>query len=360
MLLYILFSFLLIVSLIFVNGNRKTQLSVVLFFSFVVFVLTGTRWEYGGDWDNYYLYFNESAKFKLDELVFEPGYSILSFCVKNIFDSFVVLQFCMAGIIFYTINKSIKALSLVPILSYMVFFAMENGGLNYVRTTVATCIIIYSYTYVVKGELRHFLITVLLAMSIHFSAFVAFPLYWAYHNKVSYKKYIIIGLVCVGVFYVIGKTFLSGFSLFGSYVEAKLDRYIAAGATEENFGNTWSIEAALINHVVKKGALFLFIFLFCRKALKNDSVFRGLTNIYIIATIYYCSVVPITIQFARTSGYMDGVEIFLYGFVYKYIPRKKWKLVFLLVAIVMNIIRIRGHIDVNNPLIYNYHNVLFY
>ena len=99
--------------------------------------------------------------------------------------------------------------------------------------------------------------------------------------------------------------------------------------------------------------------MYCREALKQDTLFRGITNVYIAGTIFYCSVVPIAMQFGRMAGYMDGVEMFLIPLIYKYIPKNSNKLIFIFLVISMNFIRINGHLDPNNPLIYNYHWILF-
>lgn len=342
-----------------VNGSRNQQLKVFLAISAIVFLLTATRWEYGGDWDNYLGYFQNIRKLDFDEVSMEPGWVLLSYILKKLTDSYVAFQFVMAGIIFFCIFKSIKHFSVAPILTYLVFFAVENGAINYVRTAVATCIIIYSYIYVSERKLLRFLAVIGLACSIHFSAFLAFPLYWIYGLKISYPKYIILGTCVIAFFYVFGKVFLSDFSFLGPYVQYKLDKYISGQEAGEYYGGNVTVEMAIINHIIKKLFIFAFLFLFCTKELVENLIFRGLTNIYVAGTIFYCSVVPIALQFARTSGYYDGVEMFICAYIYKTINKKEMRLLFLILVIIMNFIRLRGHLDPTNPLIYNYHNVLF-
>ena len=126
-----------------VNGSRNQQLKVFLAISAIVFLLTATRWEYGGDWDNYLGYFQNIRKLDFDEVSMEPGWVLLSYILKKLTDSYVAFQFVMAGIIFFCIFKSIKHFSVAPILTYLVFFAVENGAINYVRTAVATYIFLY-------------------------------------------------------------------------------------------------------------------------------------------------------------------------------------------------------------------------
>lgn len=358
-LLYTLFCILVILVLLYIKRNRYQQLNIVWCVCFVVFILTGTRWEYGGDWDQYLSFFQNIKELSFDDVSVERGWVLLSYIIKRTTDSYVLFQFVIAGIIFFCIFKSIKHLSVAPLLSYLVFFAVENGAINYVRTAVATCIIIYSYIYISERKLLKFLIIVGLACTIHFSAFLAFPLYWIYGLKIKYPIYILIGASIIAVFYVAGKAFLSDFSTFGPYVQYKLSRYMEAQESGEYFGGNMTAEMAMINHVIKKSFVFLFLFLYCKKEIAVDKVFRGLTNMYIAGTIFYCSVIPIALQFARTSGYFDCVEIFICAYIFKTIKRRNMKLLFLFLIILINFVRLHGHLDPQNPLIYNYHNVLF-
>lgn len=358
-LLYTLFCILVILVILNIKRNRYQQLIIVWCICLVVFILTGTRWEYGGDWDTYYGYFKQLKELRFDDTGFEAGWVVLSYLIKNATHSYVAFQLVIAGVIFFCIYKSIKHLSPVPVLTYFVFFAIENGAINYVRTAFVTCIIIYSYIYISERKLIKFLIIVGLACTIHFSAFLAIPLYWIYDLKISYPKYIIMGTCVIAVFYISGKVFLSDFSILGPYVQYKLDKYISAQEAGEYYGGNVTVEMAMINHIIKKSFIFFFLFLYCRKALVENLIFRGLTNIYVAGTIFYCSVVPIALQFARTSGYYDGVEMFICAYIYKAINKKEMRLLFLILVIIMNFIRLRGHLDPSNPLIYNYHNVLF-
>lgn len=342
-----------------INRNRNQQLRILWCVCLVVFILTGTRWNYGGDWDNYYGYFQQIKELRFDDSSFEFGWVILSYLIKNLINSYVVFQLVVAGIIFFCIYKGIKHLSPLPILSYFLFFSIENGAINYVRTGFATCIIIYSYIYISERKLLKFLTVVGLACTIHFSAFLAFPLYWIYGMKIKYPIYILIGVSVITVFYVIGKAFLSDLSFLGPYVQYKLDKYISGQEAGEYYGGNVTVEMAMINHVIKKSFVFLFLFLYCKKEIAVDKVFRGLTNMYIAGTIFYCSVIPIALQFARTSGYFDGVEIFICAYIFKTIKRRDMKLLFLFLIILMNFVRLHGHLDPQNPFIYNYHNVLF-
>jgi len=316
------------------------------------------RWNFGGDWDTYYDYFTSIKELDFKSS-FEFGWVVLSYLVKITTNSYTLFQFLIAGIFFFCIANSIKKLSVLPLLSYMIYFATNHGGINYVRTGVATCIIIYSLIYAEEKNIKKYLIACFFAFSIHFSAFVALPIYWIYNNTISYKRYFYVFIVVVAFFYFSGKIFLSEFNYLGPYVQYKLDKYISAQEAGEYFGSTISVETAMVNYIFKKSFIFIFLLLYCRKSLEQDKMFRGLTNVYIAGTVFYCSVVPIAMQFGRMAGYMDGTEMFLVPLIYKYIQKSSNKKVFIFLVIVVNFIRIKGHLDPNNPLIYDYHWILF-
>ena len=359
MVLFILFIFICVISTLCIRQNPKIQYKIVFLYCFISFIFTGLRWNYGGDWDTYYNYFKNIKSLCFDDSSFEFGWIILSYTIKTIFNSYTLFQFFIASVIFFCIYTSIKKLSAVPLLSYFVYFAIDHGGINYVRTVIATCLIIYSLVYAKERKIIKYMLIWFCAFSIHFSSFIALPIYWIYNNTISFKKYIAVSFACISFFYISGKVFLSDFSLLGPYVQYKLDKYISAQESEEYFGSNITVEMAMMNYMIKKSFIFLFLFIYCKKALQNDYVFRGVTNVFIVGTAFYCSVVPIAMQFGRMSGYMDGSEIFIVPFIYKYIQSRIIKNIFLFLTILMNFIRINGHLDPDNPLIYNYHWVLF-
>lgn len=359
MLLLILFFIIVLFTLTNIHSSYRRQLLLVFFFCLVSFALTGLRWNYGGDWDNYYDYFESIKDLDFRYTSFEFGWVILSYIVKVASNSYTLFQFLVAGFFFFCITSSIKKLSVLPLLSYLIYFATSNGGISYVRTVFATCIILYSLVFAEKKDIKRYLITWFLAFSIHFSSFIALPIFWIYNNSISYRKYFLVFIACASFFYLNGKMFLSDFGLLGPYVQYKLDKYISAQEAGEYFGGSMTIETAMINYIIKKSFVFIFLFTYCREALKQDSLFRGITNVYIAGTIFYCSVVPIAMQFGRMAGYMDGVEMFLVPLIYKYIQKSSNKLIFITSVIIMNFVRIKGHLDPNNPLIYDYHWILF-
>ncbi len=94
-----------------INGDRRTQLIFVWGFCFICFILTGTRWHFGGDWSSYLNYFNETKTldFNRSEFQADYGWILLTWAVKTICPSYIVFQFLMAIIIFL---QPIKALNI--------------------------------------------------------------------------------------------------------------------------------------------------------------------------------------------------------------------------------------------------------
>lgn len=359
MLSYVIFIFCIALTLAFINAPSKRQNQIIFILCFVCFLLTGFRWEFGGDWEVYYSYFQKINSFALDEGSFEYGWVILSFVVKKLCASYIVFQFLMAAIIFFCIHQSFKKISVVPVLSFMIYFAIMQGGIDYVRSTIATIIIIYSYTYVVEKRLYAFLMMVIFAGAIHASAYIAFPIYWIYHNRLRYRYYFVLFVVCVGLFMTIAKDMLLDFPYLGTWIQYRLFEYINGQENGNLYGGIISVEDAIVNCILKNSVTFLFLFLYCRKAIKTNNILRGLTNVYVAGTILYCSMVPLSIQFARMTGYMSATEIFLYPYIYQNIQKRPNRLLFLLVTISINIYRIAGHLSPELPLGYYYHCVLF-
>jgi len=361
MFLFGLYSIYILFTLFSINNSRKQQLQIVFVLCLLTFFFTGTRWEFGGDWDSYYGYFNsiKSLDFNGNSFQMDYGWVFFSYLIKTIFSSYVAFQFFIAGIIFFSIYNGIKSLSYVPILSYLIYFSMQNGGIGYVRTTVAATVFLYSYKFVAKKQLVPFLVTALFAASIHFAAIVAIPIYWVYWNHAKYYKYLIVFILSTSTFYVFGRLFISDVSFLGPFLEYKISNYSSLQESGQGAAETVSLEAAMLSHIVKKSVTFYLLIVLCRKYYATDTFLRGMTNVYIAGSIFYCSLAPLSLQFSRMSPLMDSVEIYLYAYIYSKLHNRQGKL-FLLVAIIfMGFIRMRGHI-LPDPLYYNYHNILFY
>ena len=360
MFLFIFWGVCVILTILNKDKGRKQQLLVTFILCLAAFFFTGTRWNFGGDWQSYYDYFRgiKNLDFHGDAFELDFGFVFFNYLINTIISSYVAFQFLMASIIFFCVYKGIRNLSLVPILSYMIFFSMQNGGIGYVRTTVAACIFLYAYTFVAKKQLVPYLITALFAASIHFSSIVVLPIYWVYWNRSKYSKYLVVFFVSTILFYVFGKLFVSDVSFLGPFLEYKIGNYTSLQESGEGTGEYISVEAAIVGHIVKKFVTFFFLFIYCRKYYEMDSYLRGMTNVYIAGMIFYCAMAPISIQFGRIVPLMDCVEIYLYAYIYSKLKKRSNKIILFLSIIFMSIIRMRGHI-LPDPLYYNYHNVLF-
>ena len=83
MLLYSLFIIITIITILNLNKVRQRQLQIVSIMCFVSFLLTGLRWNYGGDWDNYIDYFTSIRNLDFTDSSFEFGWVILSYIVRK-------------------------------------------------------------------------------------------------------------------------------------------------------------------------------------------------------------------------------------------------------------------------------------
>lgn len=332
---FILYSILAVLTLISLN-DRKIGRKMLFCICLAAFVLTGIRWEYGGDWGNYTYYFQHinSSKFTFDDNGFEVGWVVLSTIVKHFVNSYIAFQFVIAAIIFYCLYKCLAKLSPFPVLSYFIIFSTFLGGIGYIRTILATIIIIHSYIYVVERKLVPFILVVCCAGLIHYSAFISLPLYWIYKVDIRYKTWFIIFIVTVTVFYVYGKVYFSSFSFLGPYIEYKINKYIIGEEEGGYFQGSMTMEKAIANQIIKKSFAIICILCFCGKQIIKDKIFKGLFNIYIFSAIFYCSVVPMSSQFGRMSGYFECVDCLIYAYIYYYIgkPANKWVYLFLLLV----------------------------
>lgn len=337
---------------VFVNGRKSKKL--LFLFCLFSFVLTGVRWKYGGDWDAYLAYFKGITD--VDFVVpFEYGWVILSTIVNYLTGSYVIFQFLIASFVFYVIYHYIKELSPFPLVSYLVFFSTTAGEIGYVRSSVAVAIVLYSLTFVLKRSWFKFILCILWASSLHSSALIGLLLYPVFYVKIRYRYVFLFFLLNTLLFMKVGTLIFQNMSFWGDMLYAKIQGYMEASAAGETFGSEVTTEKAIIGHLIKKAFVFVFVFLYMRDVLVSNTTFRGLFNIYIFSSIFYCAVLPVIREAAmRMCGYFECVDILIFAYILANLKLVYNKIIFFVLLFVFSFFRL-ANLIIGIELRYNYH-----
>lgn len=204
---------------------------VVFFIIFLVpALISGLRYGVGTDYFNYYnIYFDltlsDNLAYELGNTRYEPGWVILNYMVKFIFDD-VIYIFIISSLMiwlfsFKALYENRKHINL-GIAVLVLLCTMYNPSFNLIRLYMAASILMLTIKPIIEKKLLKFLLLVLFAASFHYSALIFLPVYWLINSK-----YRVVGFVKRGmalVFTILLILFadailssLTNFELFSTY-----------------------------------------------------------------------------------------------------------------------------------------------
>lgn len=209
-----LFIFLLLFFFAFLEiSNVSSKICKVLYIliGFTFVFVAGLRYETGVDWLAYQYYFDEIIPlneafyfntFSNSFLKLDVGYSLLNSIVKMLGGNIQLVFFIMSLISTILLIKNLKYYSnhvLTGLFIYFpfFFFVFDMSG---IRQGLAIQIVLFSVKYISAKNFRKFLLCILLATSIHWTAMILLPLYFFVNKRISVKYTISIFFISIIIF----------------------------------------------------------------------------------------------------------------------------------------------------------------
>lgn len=160
------------------NLNRKGRNRYIFLLLLIPFALSAFRGiDVGNDTYTYFRMYRNVGDYSnyfnfMKVTRIEPGYSLLMFLFQRLGASYEVFQVFFESLIFISFNKYIKKYSENYALSCFMFIANRNlaGTMNTVRMWLAIAILLNSVPYIKERKLVKFLLVVLAASTMHYSA----------------------------------------------------------------------------------------------------------------------------------------------------------------------------------------------
>lgn len=176
---------------------------IFLYFVLSIFVfIAGFRYETGVDWAGYSDYYDETValdeafnkdNFKHIFVTLDVGYALLNSIVKMFNGGIQVIFFVVSLLSSILLWKNLKRYTVYVITGMLIyysfyFFIFDMSGL---RQGLAIQIIIFAFQYLEKRNFSKYLLYILLATSIHWSAFILILIYFINpYKKIKFHSYI--------------------------------------------------------------------------------------------------------------------------------------------------------------------------
>ncbi|MBO6243552.1 MAG: EpsG family protein [Clostridia bacterium] len=178
---------------------RKKYKNVFLSIFFIIFIILSTiYYGPGGDLYKYEWYFGVVEFEHLIDPIepFENGYILLNALLRIFTSEYWVLRLVQALIVIglwkaILLNRKDNFLEGREFIALLCLWALKQGNILIVRSSIAVVICIYGVKYIQSKEFKKFLMCMLIAFQFHSMVIIFLPAYWLYHKRNLRKNYIL-------------------------------------------------------------------------------------------------------------------------------------------------------------------------
>lgn len=294
---------------IYLNNSSLKKLMITLFGIIIIF-FSGLRWETGTDWENYLLAFNSIKNVEVGTSGYEYFYELLLLFSSALSESYTLVLFLIATIIFLFTSSTLKKYSPYPIFSLLLLlsYSINSSGFGY-RQDIAISICFFSIYYILKKRLLYFIFFVFIASLFHQSAIIFIPAYWA-SQFIWNKKNIIYLILFIIVFYFVISEISILARLYSESAASKLSIYNDMSPEEKLMGNQNKF-VVLFRGILNRSFILIipFIAIFLKK--NNTDIFPKIFNIVFFGLILFILFSPLGYVFLRFTRYYEIFHIIL-------------------------------------------------
>lgn len=316
--------------------SKKSACKICLVYTIIWIFLSSIRWDgILGDWQGYYMVFHEyiniesfSEIFNIDYWYFEPLYYLILRLIKYATNNYSILLLFMACIgigVFYLASKylnekkdmngKIYGLEKSTIITtFFIFWCTSCGGIYTVRTNMATAICLMSISAIEKKQKTKFILMVILASLIHFTAIIFFIAYPIYHMNLNLKKISIAVIVLMLLKVISVDRILNIVGMLGGRYAEKIDSYRNTGVIDISYLSYSGIFVTI--RAMSNSLLILLIIIVLKKFVLRNARFDGLVNLYIVGVAIQAILLTYNLELARIAIYFLIIQCFIIPYLF--------------------------------------------
>lgn len=299
--------------------SRDALLLGIVMSAFVLSV--GLRGTLGTDTMNYInswhhtptlLNFNSSVYYSL--CYHEPGFFIISVLLKTIYNDvdfyFLILSLLTSIALF----KSIREYAYYPLLSLLLYCArfLLLRDINQIRAALAIAVVIYAIKFIENRNFKKYLLYTFLAVSIHTSTIITFPLFFIKKLNLNKKHiaYIIIAAFAVSLTL---SPFIEG------YVRELTIKYAFA---ESYTSGKYVGNVGLKNFMIYYQIMVLFAYTYFEDSLNQYKYYYLFRNLYLFSIVLMIVLSDFLVMSSRLATIYTTLEIFIIPLIFQAITSR--------------------------------------
>lgn len=304
MIYYLIFCFLAIGAIFDVlTFNKAVSWFFVITSSLILILFAGLRYEVGFDFNNYLILYTD---------VVNGGFAFIEPIVAALMKFSDATGIGYAGFILLMAFLSIPIkthfilkYSTIPVLSVLLFYSrlFIISDFGQIRQGLALGIILLSYPNLHRQELSKFSLKIVLAMLIHFTAFIFFPIYFIARKRINPK--VQVAVLFIGFIIASVDLKLILISLFSKILPGGIaEKLLFYSETEDFLGLTFSI--------FLRGGIVLICLIYYRQKILENKHYEYVYNIYFWGFIFYLVFNSLPQLGGRGAFYFQQFEILLF------------------------------------------------
>ena len=255
------------------RNPQKTRLVLVLAMVWLT-LHDGLRWDIGTDWIHYYNCFVEN-----DNEHMGITYRFINSCFRTFTDSYTVFLLFYAGFTYFVIGKWLLRYSPNPLMSVCIYYCSMIGLMGSNRQLLAMVLCVISLPFIFERKLIRFLGVIMLATTIHITAFSFILAYFLYNYSYTNRKV----LIFTGLSFLIGILHLVNKIPFVEYL-ALLDSITNNTGTASYVTDDALLPVSIIGNF--KRLLYIYIALYVRGII-NRKEYDFFLLLYIVGSCIY-------------------------------------------------------------------------
>lgn len=165
---------------LFTGQSRRSNLLPFIFVGFFFAIIIGLRYKVGGDWSNYIYHYTQTIRLSFDEAMSlgkDPAHQFLNWLMGRwdwgVYGINVIYgSIFMIGLIKFSRQQMYPWLAMIAAVPYLIIVVV----MGYSRQGMAIGLFLWAITYLRKGQLKTYVVLVLIAALFHKSAIILLPL----------------------------------------------------------------------------------------------------------------------------------------------------------------------------------------
>ncbi len=211
--------------------DRRFEVILTFYLTFLAYVISFIRWETGTDWPMYFEMYGQITSFNaaLTSTWWGPGYSFIAWLVNSAGGGYTVFLFCIATLLYTLKFHLLRMTCKAPLVAVFVLFCTSFFDIFFVRQSVAGTLFWAFAWYYYQRRYTLAYTAALVAVAFHYSAAIPIAVVVMAGNF-SWRRVILIGVPALLVVYYV-TTQIDITAAFSA--AARVNDYINSGFTEQ-------------------------------------------------------------------------------------------------------------------------------